>query len=90
MMNEQQRIPPIIKLLTGLLVFLVITCILVSKWSPNDGQMFQLLAGVLTTTLGILANQIMPDPKKSPPPGSVTDIHQITQTPPETPKEPRA
>lgn len=89
-MNDKQKVPPIIRLLTGLLVFLVIVCVLVSKWSPSDGQMFQVLAGVLTTTLGILANQIMPDTKKNPPPGSITDVHQITQTPPELPKDPVA
>ncbi len=87
-MPEKSKIPPIIFLLAGLLIFMVITVVLVSKWSPDDGSMFQLLASVVMTILGILANQIQPDQKTktTPPPGSTTHVEQVIQTPPIPPE----
>lgn len=81
------QIEPIIKWLFVLVLILVFTVIGISKWSPNDGQTFQVISGVLTTFAGVLAGRINPvaAKKPDPPPGSITHTEQVTQTPPDPP-----
>jgi hypothetical protein len=55
-----EPVEPIIKWLFALVGALVITLIVVSKWSPNDGQTFQVISGVLATFSGVLAGRISP------------------------------
>lgn len=88
-MNEKTHVPPVVRLLAGLLVFNVSAAIAVAKWGPDDSGVFQLLSNVSMTILGIMANQIMPDLKKLKPeipPGTTTVVSQVTETPPIDPK----
>ena len=61
-MNDQ-KIDPVLKLLAwGILVFAGLV-VAVSKWSPNDGQTFQVFSGVLLTLVGCFVGRIDPERK---------------------------
>ena len=60
------RIEPIVWLLAGMVIYFSLMLVGISKWSPNDGQTFQLLAGAMTTLLGALAMRIKPTDQKPP------------------------
>jgi len=66
-MNEQLKVDPILRLLAWGIVFFACLVIIVSKWSPNDGQTFQVFSGVLLTFVGCFVGRIDPDrkPKKA-------------------------
>lgn len=93
--RTKEHIEPIIWLLAFMVCFFAMLVIGISKWSPSDGQTFQVVSGMATTILGIFANRIMPNmlagKKPDPPPGSTTiaDVHQVTQTPPDPPPLPK-
>lgn len=61
------KIEPIDRVLVGLIVFFTTSLIGISKWSPNDGQTFQVLSGALTTILGAFVGRMMPNKKPQPP-----------------------
>lgn len=69
-----EPIEPIIWLLAFLVVLFAFMVIGVSKWSPSDGQTFQVTSGVLTTVLGAFVGRIMPGTniKKAPPTTNIT------------------
>jgi len=48
------------RLLAFLVVFFTVLMILISKWSPNDGQTFQVLSGGFTGCLGALLARMTP------------------------------
>lgn len=84
-------IEPIIWLLALMVVFFAVLVVLVAKWSPSDGQVFQVISGALATIIGIFANRIMPakrDPTTSVPPGTTITSHADQTV--KTPEEPKA
>ena len=78
--QPHQPIEPLIWLLTGLVVFLLLMVIAVSKWSPSDGQTFQVVSGTLMTFSGVLAGRISPKSEKK------DAAHPTAPQPPEDPK----
>lgn len=59
------KIDPIVWLLFGGIFAAVALMVLISKWSPNDGQTFQVLAGLATFFSGALGLRIKPaEPKQ--------------------------
>lgn len=86
-----EKVEPIIWLLAFMVTFFALLVVAISKWSPSDGQVFQVVSGMATTILGIFANRIMPAlskklPPEPPPPGSTMQTHvvadQTVKTPP--------
>lgn len=43
-----KQLDPILKLLLGGIVFFLAVLLYIQKWFPNDGQTFQVVAGLLT------------------------------------------
>ena len=85
--NPGGHVEPIIKWLFFMVIFLVFAMIGISKWSPNDGQTFQVLSTTLAGFAGALIGRINPAAAlKNMPPGSTTHVEQVIQTPPVDPK----
>ena len=62
------RIDPVLLLLfLGMLVFTGLL-LLISKWSPNDGQTFQVISGLLTAFSGAFFLRIKPKTEDKTPP----------------------
>ena len=59
------NVEPIDKLLFGAIIFLVLVLVVVSKWSPNDGQTFQVISGLLTTFSGAFVGRMVPNKRGS-------------------------
>lgn len=60
-------IDPILKLLAWGIVFFSVLVVVISKWSPTDGQTFQVISGVLLTLVGCFVGRIDPKSKKEEP-----------------------
>ena len=58
--NEREPLEPIIRWLFFMVVFLVFAMIGITKWSPNDGQTFQVLSTTLAGFSGALIMRINP------------------------------
>ncbi len=58
-------------LLLGGTVFFVLVLVAVSKWSPNDGQTFQVIAQLASGFGAAFMTRALP-PKASPPPDTKT------------------
>lgn len=67
-LTKEGVIEPVVKLLAALIVFLLLVLVAVSKWSPNDGQTFQVISSLLTGFAGALLMRVKPDTKSEPPP----------------------
>lgn len=61
------KIEPGDKLLVALVVFFTLGMCVISKWSPNDGQTFQVLGGMATGSLAAFLTR-MTGKKDQPPP----------------------
>lgn len=60
-LTKDGALEPVIKLLAGLIVFCLLLMVIVSKWSPNDGQTFQVIGNLLSGFAGALMMRIKPD-----------------------------
>jgi len=78
------RVEPIDRLLVAGIVFFTLLLIVVSKWSPNDGQTFQVISGLLTGFGGAFFARLKP-PEKQVPPGTtvLADTTTVVHTPEE-------
>lgn len=76
------NVEPMDKLLFFGIMLFVILLIGVSKWSPNDGQTFQVLSGCLTGFVGAFLGRMQPSAKKTQPPDGVTTTQTISLTEP--------
>lgn len=56
-------VEPLDRLLFGAIIFLVLVLVVVAKWSPNDGQTFQVISGLLTTFSGAFVGRMVPSKK---------------------------
>jgi len=68
--SHSATVEPIDRLLYGGIMFLVLVLVGVSKWSPNDGQTFQVISGLLTTFSGAFVGRMVPK-KSTGVPGAV-------------------
>ena len=57
------RLEPVDRVLVVLILFFTISMVSISKWSPNDGQTFQVLSGGLTTFIGAFVGRMLPNKK---------------------------
>lgn len=79
---NQHKIDPVLYLLFAGMVLFAGILIAVEHFFMQDGQMFQVMAGLLTGFSGAFFGRITPT-KNAPPPGTKT----ITAIESETPKE---
>jgi len=56
----QPRIEPIIYLLAGLLVFFTLCLFAAEHWFATDGQIFQVISGLLTGISGAMLMRVKP------------------------------
>lgn len=86
-MKGLSKVDPVLWLLfLGMLVFTAIL-LYVEKFYPNDGQIFQVISGLVTGFAGAFFARMKPDTSKPPePPG--TQKTEVTITQPEPVKEP--
>lgn len=81
-----QKVESIIILLFGAVVFFSLMLVAISKWSPNDGQTFQVISSLVTGFAGALMMRVKPPDSRLPlPPGStqVKETTSVTQVEPE-------
>lgn len=84
------KIDPIVRLLSGLLVFLTLCLFASEVWFKTDGQFFQVVSGMATGVLGALLGIITGHAKAAnqADPDKVATISMSTPvTPPAPPKE---
>ena len=55
------RIDPVLILLALVMAFLVTVAVAVSVWVPNNGQLFMLIAGLITATSGSFFTRLKPE-----------------------------
>lgn len=55
-----KSIEPIVFLLFGGIIFFTLLLVAISKWSPNDGQTFQVVSGLLTGFAGAFMMRVKP------------------------------
>lgn len=55
-----KNIEPIVFLLFGGIIFFTLLLVAISKWSPNDGQTFQVVSGLLTGFAGAFMMRVKP------------------------------
>ena len=81
------KMDPVIYLLTGLLVFFTIATFLAEWLFKTDGAFFQTIAALLSMIAGSLMTKIKTDHDSSNAtlPGTTTEVHQLTKTPPDPP-----
>ncbi len=80
--DKQYRVEPIVYLLFAAVVFFTLLLVAISKWSPNDGQTFQVVSGLVTGFAGALLMRVKPpDLRPQLPPGTtqVTDKTTVTK-----------
>jgi hypothetical protein len=65
-----ERIEPITLLMFAAVVFFTLLLIAVSKWSPEDGQTFQVISGLLTGFGGAFLGRVKPAAQHPPKSGS--------------------
>lgn len=63
-MNESGKIEPIIFLLAMMIVMFTCLLVVVEKWFNSDGQLFQVVSGMLTGLMGAFLMRIKPPGKK--------------------------
>ena len=71
-------------------VFFTAVVLTVDFTRPSDGQVYQTFVSLLAGFAGALTIHLKSGTEKpAPPPGSTTvaDVHQVTQTPPDTEKK---
>jgi hypothetical protein len=76
-----EPVTPLDKLLLGCVVFFAMVLVAISKWSPNDGQTFQVISGLVTGFAGAFLMRIKPAEKKLPANTEQTTV-STTVTPP--------
>lgn len=77
---------PVLKLLTGLIVFFAVVVILLAKFLSDDGQTFQVMGNVLSGFVGALLMRVKTDTGPDPaPPGTSKKTVTVEQasSPPE-------
>ncbi len=85
--NSPHKLEPIIWLLFGAVVFFSLMLVAISKWSPNDGQTFQVVSSLVTGFAGALMMRVKPPDTRLPlPPGSTqvketTSVTQVAEEP---------
>ena len=86
-MNQTPKIEPVIYLLTGLLVFFTVAIFCAEWWFKSDGAFFQAIAAILGMIAGSLMTKVKTDHDSSNAtlPGTTTEVHQLTKTPPDPP-----
>jgi hypothetical protein len=82
-----RTLDPVVKLLTGLVIFFVFALFLAEWWFKSDGQFYQTLAGLATTASGGLMLRItgkqdphLPPLGQPPEPPSPADVTEETKT----------
>lgn len=60
------HVDPIMWLLFAGIVFFTLLLVAISKWSPNDGQTFQVLSGLLTGFAGAFFGRMKPSGAPEP------------------------
>lgn len=66
-----EHIEPIMHLLFAAIVFFTLLLVAISKWSPNDGQTFQVISGLLTGFSGVFFGRLKPSSSEAKKPDSV-------------------
>lgn len=59
-MPPKERVEPILKLLCGCLIFFTAVLFAAEVWFASDSQLFQVVAGVLTSIAGAFLARIKP------------------------------
>lgn len=65
--SKLNGLEPIDKALIAGIVYFSLLVVLISKWSPNDGQTFQLIGGLATGFAAAFLARIKPSDKNPPP-----------------------
>lgn len=79
-------VDPMDRLIFGGIIFFTLLMIGESRWSPSDGQTFQVLTGCITGLMGAFLARIKP-PEKRLPPGTDQTTLSTTVTPPAGPEK---
>jgi hypothetical protein len=78
------KVEPIVLLLFGAMVFFTVCLFIAEKWFGTDGQLFQVISGLLTGIAGAFLMRVKPNTSDKPPAiedpqrASVTTITQET------------
>jgi hypothetical protein len=73
------KISPVDKILCCGAIFFTVLLIMDSKWSPNDGQTFQVLSNLLSGCAAAFFARIKPT-EKALPPETRQETTQVTKT----------
>jgi hypothetical protein len=88
-MPDKQRLEPVELLLMGGIVFFTICLFISERFFPSDGQIFQVVSGLLTGFGGAFLMRVKPKGDKAdvpmvPPPGGKVEMLSVTN--PDPPK----
>ena len=70
--SDPVKVETIDKLLLAAVLFFTLLLVAISKWSPNDGQTFQVISGLLTGFAGAFFARLKTTADKKTPPENTT------------------
>jgi len=70
--SDSVKVETIDKLLLAGVLFFTLLLVAISKWSPNDGQTFQVISGLLTGFAGAFFARLKTGADKKTPPVNTT------------------
>jgi len=71
---QSEKVEPIVWLLAGLVIVFALFVIGISKWSPSDGQTFQVISNVLMAVVSLFGAKVAPQLAKKTPPPTTPDV----------------
>ena len=79
-MTEESKVEPVLLLLFGGIVFFTLMLFVSERFFPMDGQIFQVISGLLTGFGGAFMMRVKPRDTPSAPPGTIAQVTSTTQT----------